>query len=102
MVVAWLKYSLPLNPKHSDTQKLCCNHPKIRTRWLFHRVLHPKAAYGIANSEDPDQTAPDLGLHCLPSPICPKTKDHYGIGQTLLFIVLIPFNILFFGVLIVF
>ena len=33
-------------------------------------------ANGIANSEDPDQTAPlqsDLGLHCLPRPICPKT-----------------------------
>ena len=20
----------------------------------------------------------DLGLHCLPGPICPKTYDHYG------------------------
>ena len=20
----------------------------------------------------------DLGLHCLPRPTCPKTKDHYG------------------------
>ena len=30
----------------------------------------------MANSVDPDQTAPeqsDLGLHCLPSLICPKT-----------------------------
>ena len=30
----------------------------------------------------------DLGLHCLPRPICPKTKGHYGIlifsGKTLL------------------
>ena len=37
----------------------------------------------MANSEDPDQTAPleeqsDLGLHCLPRPICPKTLDHYN------------------------
>ena len=44
--------------------------------------MHPKDAEGIANSVDPDQTAPlgavleeqsDLGLHCLPRPICPKT-----------------------------
>ena len=41
-------------------------------------VLCQNAANGIANSADPDQTAPlweqsDLGLHCLPIPICPKT-----------------------------
>ena len=27
--------------------------------------------------KDPDQTAP-LSLHCLPRPICLKTSDHYG------------------------
>ena len=37
-----------------------------------------KDAEGIANSVDPDQTAPlgavsELGLHCLPRPVCPKT-----------------------------
>ena len=44
---------------------------------FYHRSLHPKDAYGMANSEDPDQTAPsfwssliiqersDLGLQCL-------------------------------------
>ena len=40
-----------------------------------------KNANGIADSEDPDQTAQeqsDLGLHCLPRPICQKTLDHYG------------------------
>ena len=34
---------------------------------------------------DPDQTAPlgaDLGLHCLPRPVCPKTLDHYGKQRT--------------------
>ena len=41
----------------------------------------------MANSVDPDQTAPttaptavglsNLGLHCLPSPICSKTLEHY-------------------------
>ena len=44
--------------------------------------MGPKDADGLANSVDPDQTAPplgsDLGLHCLPRPICPKTLDHYG------------------------
>ena len=38
-------------------------------------VVHPKDAYGMAVSVDPDQTAPweqfDLGLHCLlrPAPV---------------------------------
>ena len=47
--------------------------------------MHPKDAEGIANSVDPDQTAPlgaDLGLHCLPRPVCPKTLDHYGKQRT--------------------
>ena len=40
--------------------------------------MHPKDADSIANSEDPDQTAPreeqsDLGLNYLPRSICPKT-----------------------------
>ena len=50
--------------------------------WLYHRVMGPNDADGMANSVDPDQTAleeqSDLGLHCLPRPICPKTLDHYG------------------------
>ena len=45
------------NAKNSDTPKICCNHPKICTRWLYRRVMHPKDAAGIANSIDPDQTA---------------------------------------------
>ena len=39
------------------------------SRWLYHRGVHPKDADGMANSVDPDQTAPeqsDPGLHCLP------------------------------------
>ena len=49
---------------------------------LPNRVLLPKVACTMANSVDPDQTAPDvdpnqeqtdLGLQCLPSPIFPKT-----------------------------
>ena len=53
--------------------KICCNHPEIWTRLLYQRVMHPKDVDGIANSVDPDQTAPDLGLHCLLRPVCPKT-----------------------------
>ena len=48
-------------PKYSDTQKICCNHSKIWTMWLYHRVMSPNDADGMANSVDPDQTAP-LGL----------------------------------------
>ena len=58
-------------PKFSDTRN-CCNSPKIQTKRPNLRVFCQKHANGIANSEDPDQTAPDLGLHCLPRPICPK------------------------------
>ena len=45
-------------PKYSDTQKICCNHSKIWTMWLYHRVTSPNDADGMANSVDPDQTAP--------------------------------------------
>ena len=31
----------------------------------------------MAVSVDPEQS--DLGLHCLPRLVCPKTYDHYGI-----------------------
>ena len=41
-------------PKFLDTRKLCCNIPKIQ----INRGFPQKDANGIANSEDPDQTAP--------------------------------------------
>ena len=44
-------------PKYSDTQKICCNHSKIWTMGLYHRVMSPNDADGMANSVDPDQTA---------------------------------------------
>ena len=47
-------------PEFSVARKLCCNLPKIQT-WVKPsnlRVFHRKDANGIANSEDPDQTAP--------------------------------------------
>ena len=42
--------------------------------WLYHRVMSLHDADGMANSVDPDQTEQsDLGMHCLPKHICPKT-----------------------------
>ena len=45
-------------PKYSDSQNICWNHSKILTMWLYHRVMSPNDADGMANSVDPDQTAP--------------------------------------------
>ena len=45
-------------PKFSDARKHCCNLPKIQTKMLNLREFHQKGENGIANSEDPDQTAP--------------------------------------------
>ena len=46
-------------PKYSDTPKICSNHSKILTMRLYNRVMSPNDADGMANSADPDQTAPD-------------------------------------------
>ena len=46
------------DPKFSDTQNIGCNHSKIWTIWLYHRLMSPNDADGMANSVDPDQTAP--------------------------------------------
>ena len=58
-----VKQSCRKVPKFLDARKLCCNLPKIQTKRPNLRVFHQKDANGIANSEDPDQTA-SLGLHC--------------------------------------
>ena len=58
------------NPKYSDTRKICCNHPKIQTRLFYRRVMHPKDADGMANSEDPDQTARRNGKQWRPWSDC--------------------------------
>ena len=46
------------NPKSWDTRKLCCNLPKIQEKRPNLWVFRQKDANGIANSVDPDQTAP--------------------------------------------
>ena len=38
------------NPKNSDTQNICCNHPRIWTRWLCHRVMRPNDEDRMASS----------------------------------------------------
>ena len=45
-------------PKFSEARKLSCNLPKMKTKSPNLRVFCQKDANGIANSEDPDQTAP--------------------------------------------
>ena len=44
--------------KISDTRKLSCNTPKIQIKGPNLMVFLQKDANGIANSGDPDQTAP--------------------------------------------
>ena len=48
----------PKVPKFSDARKVFCNLPKIQEKRPNLRVFHSKDADGLANSEDPDQTAP--------------------------------------------
>ena len=55
-------------PKFSDASKLCCNLPKIQTKSPNLRVFRQKDANRIANSEDPDQTAPQGAWVCT---VCP-------------------------------
>ena len=52
-----LKYYCKV-PKFSDTRKLRCDLPKIQTKRPNLRAFRQKDANGIANSGDPDQTAP--------------------------------------------
>ena len=52
------RYNYGKVPKFSDTRKLCSNLPKNQTKRPNLRVFHQKDLNGIANNEDPDQTAP--------------------------------------------
>ena len=45
-------------PKFSDARKVGYNLPKIQEKRPNLWVFHQKDANGIANSENPDQTAP--------------------------------------------
>ena len=54
------------NPKRLHTPQKCCNYPKNWTVWCYHTIMCAKDVDRIANSVD-------LGLDCLPRPICLKT-----------------------------
>ena len=45
-------------PKFLDARKIFCNLPKIQIKRPKLRLFYQNYANGIANSEDPDQTAP--------------------------------------------
>ena len=49
-------------PKYSDIPKNCCNHSKIWTIWLYHRVMSQNDGDGMANSVDPDLDAVCPGI----------------------------------------
>ena len=56
---AWANSENRKFPKYLDIQKICCNHSKIWTMWLYHRIMSPNDADGKAHSVDTDdQTAP--------------------------------------------
>ena len=45
------------------TSKKCCNYPKILIAWFCRTEMCPKdAEVGMANSVDPDQTAPAVRI----------------------------------------
>ena len=67
-------------PKFSDTRKLCCNLPKIQEKRPNLWVFRQKDANGIANSGDPDQTAP-LGAVCSGSALFAQTYKSENVGS---------------------
>ena len=78
-------------PTYSDTQKIYCNHSKIWTMWLYHRVMSPNDADRMANSVDPDQTAP-LGAVWSGSALFAQTYLSENLGP-LWYHLLFVFNI---------
>ena len=68
--------------KISDTWKNGCNYPKIGTVWFYYRVMGPKDTDGMANSVDPDQTAP-LGAVWSRSTLFAQTCLSENLGSLL-------------------
>ena len=65
-------------PKYSDTQNICCNHSKMWTMLLYHRVMSPNDADGMANSVDPD---PPLGAVWSGSPLFAQAYLSENLGS---------------------
>ena len=94
-------FMLVVFPKFLDVRKLCCKLPKIQTKRPNHTTFCPKNANGIANSEDPDLSAPlrqsDLSLHCLPRSV--RKLRIITVTNLILYFILILFktnNFIFF------
>ena len=66
-------------PKFSDTRKLCCKKLKIQEKRPNLWVFRQKDANGMANSGDPDQTAP-LGAVGSGSALIAQTHVSENIG----------------------
>ena len=58
-------------PRFLDARKLCCNLSKIQTKRPNNGVFRQKDANGIANSVDPDQTAPTRSSLIWVCTVCP-------------------------------
>ena len=58
LIASLCKFGYRKIPKFWDARKLYCNHPKTGLKRFYHRVMYPKDGDSIANSADPDQTAP--------------------------------------------
>ena len=57
--------------------KNCCNYPKIRIMWFYHRVMSPKDADRMAISVAPDQTPSyNTGIHTKPLYEPPRDKTN--------------------------
>ena len=72
-------------PKFLDTKNFCCKLPKIQTKWQNLRLFCQNGAKGIANSEDPDQTAP-LGAVWSGSALFAQTYLSENLGSLQYFI----------------
>ena len=56
--ISFILYDTVMILSFRTPQNICCNHTKVWTMWLYHRLMSPNDADGMANSVDPDQTAP--------------------------------------------
>ena len=67
------------DPKILDTRNIGRNLSEIWKMWLYHRVMCPKDAYGIAKSVEPYQTAP-LGGGWSGSALCAQAYLSKNLG----------------------
>ena len=56
--IDYARHKYSKGPKFSDARKLCCNLPKIQEKRPNLSVIRQKDTNEIANSVNPDQTAP--------------------------------------------